>query len=332
MTPEAPFRSSVLRSPRGRELAYLLGLAAVGVVLPFLVYPIFAMKILCYALFAAAYNLLFGYVGLLAFGHAAFFGSAAYVAAHGVTAMGLTPELAIGLGAAVAGLLGLVIGWLAIKRQGLYFAMITLALAQIVYFYAVQAPWTMGEDGIQTGPRGKLIGLFSLSDPATLYAMTLAIFLAGFAVLNRAVNSPFGQVLVAIRDNEPRAISLGYDTMRFKLQAFVISAAVSGLAGATKAIVFQLATLGDVYFATSGEVLLMVLIGGVGTVLGPIVGAAVLIAMFNALATTGAWVQVIQGALFVGCVLFLRKGVVGTAADLVRRSRRLFQTAGGGPP
>jgi branched-chain amino acid transport system permease protein len=310
-------RSSLLRSPRAREAAYLAGLAAAGAVLPFVIYPIFAMKILYFALFACAYNLLFGYLGMLAFGHAAFFGFASYVCAHAVTAAGLTPELGILGGTVAAGLLGAVIGALAIRRTGLYFAMITLALAQIVYFYLVQAPWSMGEDGIQTGPRGKLFGVISLADNGAMYTVTLVIFLFGFAVVNRAVNSPFGEVLTAIRDNEARAISLGYDTRRFKLLAFVLSAALSGLAGSTKAVVLQLANLSDVHFATSGEVLLMVLIGGIGTTLGPVVGAAVLVSMFDALARTGAWVQVIQGVLFVSFVLLLRSGIVGTLAAAV---------------
>ena len=199
--------------------------------------------------------------------------------------------------------------------------MITLALAQIVYFYLVQAPWSMGEDGIQTGPRGKLFGVISLADTTSMYIVTLVIFLVGFAIVNRAVNSPFGEVLTAIRDNEARAVSLGYDTRRFKLMAFTLSAALSGLAGATKAIVLQLANLGDVHFSMSGEVLLAVLIGGIGTTLGPVVGAAVLMTMFDALAKTGAWVQVIQGALFVGFVLLLRSGIVGTLAGLFARRK-----------
>lgn len=300
-----------------RELYYLVGLLAAGVIAPYLFYPVFVMKILCFALFACAYNLIFGYVGLLAFGHAAFFGSAAYVAAHAAKVWGVNPELAILAGAAVATGLGAVVGWLAIKRQGLYFAMITLALAQIVYFYALQAPWTMGEDGIQTGPRGQLFGMFDLNDTMTMYFVTLAIFLFGFAVIQRTIHSPFGQTLKAIRENESRAISLGYNTNRYKWLAFILSAGLSGLAGSTKAIVFQLASLTDVFFSTSGEVLLMVLIGGIGTVMGPIVGAIALVSMLNYLAGFGAWVQIIQGALFVGCVLFLRKGVVGTFNDSV---------------
>ena len=293
-----------------------------GALLPLVVYPTLAMKILYFGLFACAYNLLFGYLGLLAFGHAAFFGLASYVCAHLVTVVGLTPELGILAGTAAAAALGAVIGWLAIKRTGLYFAMITLALAQVVYFYLVQAPWSMGEDGIQTGPRGKLFGVISLADNTSMYVVTLVIFLAGFAIVNRAVNSPFGEVLTAIRDNEPRAVSLGYDTRRFKLLAFTLSAAISGLAGATKAIVLQLANLGDVHFSMSGEVLLAVLIGGIGTALGPIVGAAVLMTMFDALAKTGAWVQAIQGALFVGFVLLLRSGGVGTLSGLFARKTR----------
>lgn len=297
------------------ELVYLAGLLAVGVIAPYLFYPVFIMKILCFALFACAYNLLFGYAGLLAFGHAAFFGSAAYVAAHATKVWGLNPELAILSGALVATGLGAIFGWLAIKRQGLYFAMITLALAQIVYFYALQAPWTMGEDGIQTGPRGQLFGFIDLNDTMAMYFVTLAIFLIGFAIIQRAIHSPFGQTLKAIRENESRAISLGYNTNRYKWLAFILSAGLSGLAGSTKAIVFQLASLTDVFFSTSGEVLLMVLIGGIGTVMGPVVGAIVLVSMLNYLAGFGAWVQIIQGTLFVACILFLRKGVVGTLND-----------------
>ncbi|MBI1773980.1 MAG: branched-chain amino acid ABC transporter permease [Proteobacteria bacterium] len=293
-----------------------------GLVAPFFIYPIFLIKILCYALFACAYNLLFGYVGLLGFGHAAFFGASAYVTAHTAKAWGLPPELAIIAGTVAASILGLVFGWLAIRRQGLYFAMITLALAQIVFFYVLHAPWTFGEDGIQSVPRGRLLGLFDLSDTATLYAFVLAVFLGGFAFVHRAIHSPFGQVLMSIRENEPRTISLGYETDRFKLLAFTLSAGLSGLAGGVKAIVFQLASLVDVFFTTSADVLLMVLIGGVGTVLGPVVGAVIVITLQNQLAQFGAWVVVIQGIIFVLCVLALRKGVIGTLEDYVERRRR----------
>lgn len=318
-------------SVQGRESVVFLGLLAVGLAAPFVLYPIFVMKVLCFALFACAYNLLFGYVGLLAFGHAAFFGGGAYVAAHAAKAWGVTPELAILAGTAVAALLGVVIGWLAIRRQGLYFAMITLALAQIVYFYAIQAGWTMGEDGIQTGPRGRLFGLIDLNDPMAMYFVTLFIFLLGFAVIHRTIRSPFGQALKAVRENEPRAISLGYNTNRLKSMAFVLSAGISGLAGSTKAIVFQLASLTDVFFSTSGDVLLMVLIGGIGTVLGPLLGAAALVTMLNYLASYGAWVFVIQGAIFVACVLFLRKGLVGVFNQHLLQRVRRKRVAGASP-
>ncbi len=314
---------------RSRELSVFIVLLALGLVAPFVLYPIFVMKVLCFALFACAYNLLFGYVGLLAFGHAAFFGGAAYVAAHAAKVWGLNPEVAILLGTAMATLLGGAIGWLAIKRQGLYFAMITLALAQIVYFYAIQAGWTKGEDGIQTGPRGMLFGVIDLNQPMAMYFTTLAIFLFGFAVVHRTIHSPFGQALKAVRENEPRAISLGYNANRLKLMAFVLSAGLSGLAGSTKAIVFQLASLTDVFFSTSGEVLLMVLMGGIGTVLGPVIGAAALVTMMNYLAHYGAWVFIIQGAIFVACVLFMRKGIVGAYYQLI--GRRL-QRALAAPP
>jgi branched-chain amino acid transport system permease protein len=311
---------------------YLVALGLIGLVAPFFVYPLFLMKLLCFALFAAAYNLLFGYVGLLAFGHAAFFGAAAYVTGHAAKVWGLTPELAILSGVAVAAALGTVVGALAIRRQGLYFAMITLALAQIVYFYAVQAPWTHGEDGIQALPRGVLFGVFSLSDPWTLYLFVLAIFLIGFAVIYRTVNSPFGEILKAIRENEQRVISLGYDTSRIKLIAFIISAAVSGLAGGTKTLIFQLVTLSDVSWTTSGDVLLMLLIGGIGTVLGPLYGALVLVAAQDYLASFGSWVLVIQGAIFVLCVLFLRGGIAGALEELGRVVRRDRRKAGLGTP
>ncbi|WP_342363436.1 branched-chain amino acid ABC transporter permease [Terrarubrum flagellatum] len=281
------------------------------------------MKIYCFALFACAYNLIFGYVGLLAFGHAAFFGASAYVTAHVAKFWGVTPEIALLIGTLCATALGALFGWLAIRRQGLYFAMITLALAQIVYFYALQASWTHGEDGIQAVPRGRLFGLIDLSNPTALYAFVLVVFLLGFAFIHRIIHSPFGQVLKSIRENEPRAISLGYKTERFKLIAFTLSAALSGVAGGLKAIVFQIASLADVFFMTSADALLMVLIGGVGTILGPVVGAAVLATLQNELAQLGAWVLVVQGAIFVLCVLTLRKGIVGTLLEwLGARERR----------
>ncbi len=299
-----------------------------GLAMPFVVYPIMAMKILVLALFALAYNLIFGYVGLLAFGHAAFYGSSAYVTAHAAAAWGLPTEICILMGVATATAVGTLFGWLAIRRQGLYFAMITLALAQIIYFYAVQAPWTHGEDGIQSVPRGTLFGAIDLSNTFNMYYVTLAVFLAGFAFVYRIIHSPFGQTLKSIRENEPRAISLGYSTDRFKLIAFMLSAMLAGVAGALKAIIFQLASLADVFFMTSADVLLMTLIGGVGTLLGPVVGAAVLVTLQRELATFGAWVVVIQGVIFVLCVLFLRKGIIGTLEEfLANRAERKAQGA-----
>ena len=298
---------------------WLIVLAVVGTIVPFVIYPVFAMKVLCLALFAGAYNLIFGYVGLLAFGHAAFYGSSAYVAAHAAAVWGLPPELSILSGVAVATALGALFGWLAIRRAGLYFAMITLALAQIVYFYVLQAPWTHGEDGIQSVPRGRLFGLVDLNDPLAMYFFVLLVFLGGFAFIYRIIRSPFGQVLKSIRENEPRAISLGYSTDRFKLIAFTLSAMLAGVAGGTKAIVFQIASLADVYFSTSADVLLMTLVGGVGTLLGPLVGAIVVATMQRELAFLGGWVVVIQGVIFILFVLFLRKGVVGALEDFLAR-------------
>jgi branched-chain amino acid transport system permease protein len=297
----------------------IAGLVALLLVAPFLVYPIFAMKVLCFALFASAFNLLLGYVGLLSFGHAAFFGMASYAAAHAAKIWGLTPELAILLGATVAAALGLVFGVLAIRRQGIYFAMITLALAQMVYFFALQIPFTGGEDGIQAVPRGRLFGLIDLANDLTLYYVVAVIFLVGFLLIYRIVHSPFGHVLKAIRENEMRAISLGYSVNRYKLVVFVLSAALAGLAGATKAIVFQLASLTDVDWTMSGEVVLMTLIGGVGTIIGPFVGALIVLAIVNYLAGFGAWVTVIEGVWFVACVLLFRRGIVGVLSGWLRK-------------
>ncbi len=300
------------------------GLAlAVLVVAPFVVYPFFLMKVLCFALFACAFNLLIGYVGLLSFGHAAFLGSAGYVTAHTAKVWGWPPELAILAGTAVAALLGLVIGALAIRRHGIYFAMVTLALAQMVYFFCLQAPFTGGEDGIQAVPRGRMFGVLDLGHTLTLYFVVLAIFVAGFLLIYRIIHSPLGQVLKAIRENEPRATSLGYKPDRYKLIAFVLSAALSGLAGGTKSIVFQLASLTDVHWTMSGEVVLMTLLGGLGTVFGPVVGAFVVIGLENYLAQLGAWVTVVQGAIFVVCVLTFRRGIVGELARLFKRPIKL---------
>ncbi len=294
-------------------------LIALALVAPFVLYPVFLMKALCFALFACAFNLLIGYVGLLSFGHAAFFGTAGYLTAHSAKVWGLPPELAILFGTAASSLLGLVFGGLAIRRQGIYFAMVTLALAQMVYFYALQAPFTHGEDGIQAVPRGTLLGMIDLNQPLAMYYFVLAVFLVGFFIIHRTIHSPFGQVLKAIRENEPRAISLGYKTDQYKLVAFVLSAALAGLAGGTKSIVFQLASLTDVTWQMSGEVVLMTLLGGLGTVLGPVVGAFIVIAMENYLAQFGSWVTIIQGVIFVACVLTFRRGIVGEIQHLLRR-------------
>ncbi|WP_449257383.1 branched-chain amino acid ABC transporter permease [Bosea sp. (in: a-proteobacteria)] len=322
-TSEAPAGAALAETDDGTarlHRAILIGIAAALVVAPFVAYPVFVMKVLCFALFALAFNLLLGYGGLLSFGHAAYFGMASYVCAYTAKNWGLTPELAILLGTAVAAGLGTVFGALAIRRQGIYFAMITLALAQMVFFFSLQTPrFTGGEDGIQAVPRGKLLGLFDLADDRALYWLVAAIFMAGLLAIYRIIHSPFGQICKAIRDNEPRAISLGYRANQYKLMVFVLSAALAGLAGATKAIVFQLASLTDVYWTMSGEVVLMTLVGGLGTVFGPIVGAIVMVTMQNYLATLGAWVTVIQGLIFVACVLLFREGIVGVIAKTIRK-------------
>ena len=295
---------------------------AVALVAPFVFYPIFLMKAVCFALFAAAFNLLIGFAGLLSFGHAAFFGSASYVTAYAAKAWGFSPLLAILLGTAVAGVMGVVFGWLAIRRKGIYFAMVTLALSQMVYFYALESKYTGGEDGIQAVPLRDVFGLIDLNRPLTMYYFVLAICLLGFGIIYRAIHSPFGEVLRAIRDNEPRAISLGYRTDRYKLLAFTLSATLAGLAGATKALVFQLASLTDVTWQMSGDVVLMTLIGGLGTIWGPVVGAFISITMENYLAELGSWVTVIQGTIFVICVLVFRRGVVGEIVQFVNRRQR----------
>ena len=310
----APARDLV-RSLRAPTLV----LIAICLVAPFVVYPVFLMKMLCWALFACAFNLLLGYVGLLSFGHALFFGAAGYLTAHAALVWGLPFELALLTGMVTAAATGLVVGWLAIRRQGIYFAMVTLALAQMFYFFCLRAPFTGGEDGIQGVPRGKLFGLISLESNLTLYFVVLAIFLLGFFFIVRVIHSPFGQVLKAVRENEPRAVSLGYRADQYKLIAFVLSAALSGLAGGLKAIVFQLASLTDVYWTTSGEVILMVLLGGLGTVFGPIVGAVVVVCVESFFAQFGGWVTVIQGGLFVVCVLAFRRGIIGELSRVLRR-------------
>lgn len=305
--------------PGSRQLILMLVLLALALAAPFGVYPVFLMKGLCFALFAAAFNLLLGYVGLLSFGHAMFFGWSAYVTAHAAKVWGLTPELAILAGVVLATVMGAVVGWLAIRRQGIYFAMITLALSQLMFFLAVQAPFTHGEDGIQGVPRGHLFGLIDLNDMMTMYYFVLAVFVAAVLFLYRVVNSPFGQVLKAIRDNEPRAISLGYQVERYKLIAFVMSAALAGLAGSVKSLVFQLASLADVHWHTSGEVVLMTLLGGVGTVLGPTVGAFLVVTIQNYFSAVGSWVTIIQGVIFVVCVLAFRAGIVGVVAPWLKK-------------
>lgn len=332
-----PISATRVRTASRSEVIAFLAMISVLLVAPTFVYPVSLMKALCFALFACAFNLLIGYVGLLSFGHALFFGYGSYVAAHlakvGTIAIPywaggwqwfvvplppLSPELAILGGTCAGAVLGVIAGAIAIRRQGIYFAMITLALAQMMYFFAVQAPFTHGEDGIQAVPRGRLFGLFDLSDQRVMYSLVLAIFLGGFLFIYRIIHSPFGEVLKAIRENEPRAISLGYRTERYKLIAFVLSATLSGLAGATKAIVFQLASLTDVDWPMSGEVVLMTLVGGLGTVFGPVVGAFAIIAMQDNLARYGQWVTVIQGVIFVVCVLLFRRGVVGEIAHRLR--------------
>jgi branched-chain amino acid transport system permease protein len=298
-------------------IAFAVMVAAI-VVAPFVVYPMFVMQALCFALFACAFNLLIGYVGLLSFGHALYFGWASYLAAHSAKVWGLSPELAIVTGTLTAAVLGLVAGSLAIRRQGIYFAMITLALAQMMFFFALQAKFTGGEDGIQAVPRGRLFGLINLRDEMAMYIVVAVIFLAGFLFIHRIIHSPFGEVLKAIRENEPRAISLGYKTDRYKLLAFVLSASLAGLAGATKAIVLQIASLTDVNWPMSGEVVLMTLVGGLGTIFGPVVGAVVILTMQYKLAPVGEWVLVIQGAIFVACVLLFRRGIIGEIAHYLR--------------
>ena len=308
-----------IAAPRSQSetIAFVIMVVAL-VAAPFFTYPLFLMQALCFALFACAFNLLIGYVGLLSFGHALYFGWASYLSADAAKVWGLPPELAILVGTLTAAGLGLVAGGLAIRRQGIYFAMITLALAQMMYFFALQAKFTGGEDGIQSVPRGKLFGVIDLNNQMTMYAVVLVIFLAGFLFIYRVIHSPFGEVLKAIRENETRAISLGYKTDNYKLLAFVLSAALAGVAGATKAIVLQLASLTDVNWPMSGEVVLMTLVGGLGTIFGPLVGAFVILLMQYKLAPVGEWVLVIQGAIFVVCVLLFRRGIVGELAHALR--------------
>ncbi len=321
--PEKP-ADDQLKSPVGSKTGWVyLALLALAAAAPLLgLYPVFVMKLLCFALFACAFNLLLGFTGLLSFGHAAFFGGAAYVTGWFIKAQGWTPEMGLLAGVAAGAGLGLIFGAIAIRRQGIYFAMITLALAQMVFFVCLQAPFTGGEDGLQGVPRGNLFGVLPLASDTTLYYVVLALFVACFLGIMRVVTSPFGQVLKMIRENEPRAVSLGYEVDRYKLLAFVLSAALAGLAGGLKTLVMGFATLSDVHWSMSGEVILMSLLGGVGTFFGPVLGAGVVIALQNLLADkVGAWVTVIIGVIFVVCVLAFRKGVVGELLAWLERRR-----------
>jgi branched-chain amino acid transport system permease protein len=314
-------------------IALLLALGA-----PFYLYPVFLMKVLCFALFACAFNLLIGFTGLLSFGHAAFFGGAGYVAGYALKSLGMPTEIGLILGTGFAALVGLVMGGLAIRRQGIYFTMITLALAQMVFFVFLQAPFTGGEDGLQGVPRGRLLGMLDLSSDITMYYVVLAIVIAAFALIVRTIHSPFGQVLKAVKENEPRAISLGYDVDRYKLLAFVLSAALAGLAGATKTLVLGFETLTDAHWTMSGLVVLMTLVGGLGTIVGPIVGAVVIIALENKLGDLGGFlarttsiewfntlgdsVTIVTGLIFIICVLAFRRGIVGEIAARFKPAAR----------
>ncbi|MGE4251271.1 MAG: branched-chain amino acid ABC transporter permease [Parvibaculaceae bacterium] len=310
-----------------------IGLAAVLLALtaPMFVYPVFLMKALCFALFAAALNLLLGYAGFLSFGHAALFGGAAYVAGHSMKIWGFPPELGLLTGAATGALLGFGFGALASRCQGVYFAMVTFALAQLVYFAAVQAPFTGGEDGLQSIPRGHLFGVIDLGPTLTLYYVILVVFVAAMLAMHRIVHSPFGLVLRTIRDNEPRAVSLGYSSYVYKVVAFTLSGMLSGLAGAMKTLVFQMATLTDVYWHTNGEVVLMTVLGGIGTLLGPALGAFIVVAIQSYFAEAGAWVTIIQGVVFVVMVLAFRRGIVGELAAWFARFRGAAERAGPNP-
>ncbi|WP_432474681.1 branched-chain amino acid ABC transporter permease [Amphritea sp. HPY] len=297
-------------------------LLVLALIAPLAIYPVFLMKVLCFALFACAFNLILGYVGLLSFGHAAFLATGGYVTGYLLSTYSLTPEIGILAGTAAATAIGAIFGILAIRRQGIYFAMITLALSQMLFFLFLQAPFTGGEDGLQGVPRGYLFGLFDLDNNLSMYYFVLAVFVAGFTLIHRTIHSPFGQILKAIRENEPRAISLGYDVKKYKLLAFVISAGVAGLAGATKTLVFQLASLTDAHWHMSGEVVLMTLLGGMGTIFGPVVGAATVVTLQNHLASgpLGTWVPVILGLIFVICVLVFRSGIVGQLQKLIKEN------------
>ncbi|MCM0613709.1 branched-chain amino acid ABC transporter permease [Marinobacter sediminum] len=300
------------------RILFILMLVA-GLTAPLFAYPVFVMDLLCFALFACAFNLLLGYAGLLSFGHAAFFGGAAYITGYVTKEWGFSPLLGILTGTGFTLVLGSAFGFLAIRRQGIYFAMVTLALAQIIYFLALQLPFTGGENGLQGIPRGELFGFIDLNNPIAMYYFVFAIFLIGFGIIHRTIHSPFGEVLQAIRENESRALSLGYDVDHFKLLAFVISATLAGLAGATKAIIFQFAALTNAHWQTSGEVILMTLVGGLGTVFGPVLGAITVGALSHELSAFGSWVQVILGTIFVVCVMVFRRGIIGEIQRLVSR-------------
>lgn len=315
----APEKERIGVMPNSHKIGFLLlfGLLAAA---PFAFYPVFVMKIMCFALFACAFNLLLGYGGLLSFGHAAFFGGAAYVSANASKLWGLPPEISVLLGVATGAFLGLIFGFFAIRRAGIYMTMITLAFAQMVYFLSLQATkYTGGEDGVQAIPRNKLFGMIDISSDFRFYFFVLAIFIIGMLTLYRIVHSPFGQVMKAIRENEPRSTSLGYRVARYKLALFVMSAAVAGMAGATKALVFQLASLTDVHWSMSGEVVLMALLGGVGTIFGPVIGAGIIVSMQNYFASFGAWVTVIQGVIFVLGVLLFREGIIGVLSKWLKK-------------
>ncbi|WP_247742205.1 branched-chain amino acid ABC transporter permease [Thalassospira sp. A3_1] len=324
---EITMTSETRQSAHRIQLALLAVLIIGLVIAPFVLYPVFLMKVLCFALFASAFNLLLGFTGLLSFGHAAFFGGAAYFTAHAVKEWGFSPEAGILLGVLGAAFMGLIIGFFAIRRQGIYFAMITLALSQMFFFFCLQSEFTKGEDGLQGVPRGYLLGFIDLNQPLNMYFFVLAVFVIGVFMVWRIVHSPFGMILRSIRENENRAISLGYSVNLYKLAAFVMSAALAGLAGGLKALVFQFATLTDVAWQMSGEVILMTLLGGIGTIFGPIFGAAFVVTVQNYLSTTGFPVTVLTGLIFIVCVLVFRRGIVGEfnasrlAAKLGLRSR-----------
>ena len=321
MTTEALNSNATDKSMSKSKMLYVI-LLVIGLVAPFAIYPVFLMKVLCFALFACAFNLMLGYGGLLSFGHAAFLATGGYITGHTVMEWGVTPEIGILIGTVCSAAMGFVFGKLAIRRQGIYFAMITLALAQLVFFLYVQAPFTGGENGLQGIPRGELLGFISLEDNLPMYYFVFAIFIFGFALIHRTIHSPFGQILKAIRENEPRAISLGYDVDKYKLVAFVISAGLAGLAGSTKSLVFQLASLTDAHWHMSGEVILMTLLGGVGTIFGPVVGAATVVTLQNYLSQgpLASWVPVILGLIFVVCVLLFRSGIVGEIQKFTKKN------------